>query len=317
MGAGRGVHDVLARGIGNIFNGRRDALGLDNGRDTYLSSEPNTSPMRLRRMNLKLCVVGERGVGKTSLIKRYVEGHFSEGYKSTLGAYLYPVEIEIHAGKQDLVIAKVAIFDLMGEHSIRETFRDAMFYGTHGLLAVCDVERSETVYAMTDWIRAVSLVAGDLPLTIALNKFDRVAENSIGPAETDWLRKQFPSTRIVLTSARKGEGVEAAFTSVVESAVERTMAAARQRTVKRLARQKILALVARKGPIGISKGELLRTLKEVEHNELIDEVNTLMRLDLVSMEESGPNTFQVRATDQGRQIVMSTLWEDLVIDEPI
>ncbi|HKZ89190.1 MAG TPA: Rab family GTPase [Thermoplasmata archaeon] len=273
--------------------------------------------MHLRRMNLKLCVVGERGVGKTSLINRYVENHFSQAYKSTLGAYLYPVELEIRRGEQDLVLAKVAIFDLMGEHSIRETFRDAMFYGTHGLLAVCDIARSETVYAITDWIRAVSMVAGDLPLTIAVNKLDLVADTSIGPAETEWLRKQFPSTRIMFTSARNGEGVEGAFMSVAESAVERTMAASRQRTVKRLARQKILALVARKDQIGVSKGELLRTLKELAHNEIIEEVDTLVRLNLLSMDESGPNTFQVRATEQGRKIVMSTLWEELVIDEPV
>src|SRR3972149_9859473 len=189
--------------------------------------------MRLRRMNLKLWVGGERGVGKTSLIKRYVENHFSEGYKSTLGAYLYPVEVEIHAGKQDLVLAKVAIFDLMGEHSIRETFRDAMFYGTHGVLAVCDVERPETLYAIDDWFQAVSLVTGGVPFGVVFNKVDRLSKVTVGPAETSWLRKRFPLVPTTMTSAMTGTGVEDVFSGLIGRGIESNLSAGRRRRAQR------------------------------------------------------------------------------------
>jgi small GTP-binding protein len=273
--------------------------------------------MPLRRMKLKLCVVGERAVGKTSLIQRYVRNHFSPDYDGTLGAYLYPVEVEVKSEGGELVQAKVALFDLMGEHSIRESFRDAMFYGTHGVLAVCDVERPDTLYAIADWVRAVSLVTGGVPFHIAFNKVDRAADVVIGASETGWLRDRFPLTPTTLTSALTGEGVEECIGGIISRSVEEILAAGRRRSVKRLVRQKILAFVVRRGLAGVSKADLLVNFKELDHNELLEEVENLSRLEVLAVEESGPNSFRIKATRRGQEIAASTLWEELVVDEHV
>ncbi|HII39995.1 MAG TPA: GTP-binding protein [Thermoplasmata archaeon] len=272
--------------------------------------------MRLRRMKLKICVVGERAVGKTSLIERYAKNHFSSDYHGTLGAYLYPVEVEVKADDGDLVRAKVALFDLMGEHSIRETFRDAMFYGTHGVLAVADLERPDTLYAASEWVRAVSLVTGGVPFHIALNKVDRASTSVVGPKETQWLKEEFPLARKTLTSALTGEGVEEAFSGIIGKAVDSVVQRGNRRTVKRIVRQKILAFVVRRGAAGVSKQEFLTSFKELEHNELIEEIDNLVAIDVIIKEQSGPGTFRVKATERGREIAASTLWEELVVDEP-
>lgn len=278
---------------------------------------PVNCRVRLRRMKLKICVVGERAVGKTSLIQRYVRNHFSPEYEGTLGAYLHPVEVEIRSEEGELVQAKVALFDLMGEHSIREIFRDAIFYGTHGVLAVCDVERADTLYAVADWVRAVSLVTGGVPFHVAFNKIDLVSKSIIGPEETRWLREQFPHTPTTMTSALTGKGVEEVFSSLISHAAEEILATSKKRRVTRLVRQKILAFVVRRGTAGVSKNELLMTFKELEYNELMQEVENMARLDVLTKEESGPASFRIKATERGCQIAASTLWEELVVDEPV
>jgi len=130
--------------------------------------------LRIRRLKLKINVVGERAVGKTSLIQRYVEARHTPEYKGTLGVHMHRVDVELPGDEPgDVILANIAIFDQMGEHAIRENFRDALFYGTQGALAVCDIERPDTLQTLAEWIRAVSAVTGGVPFRIVFNKVDR------------------------------------------------------------------------------------------------------------------------------------------------
>ena len=282
-------------------------------------------PVRLHRTRIKLCVVGERGVGKTSLIRRYVRNEFRGAYHGTLGAQMYPLDVELPVDGGDLVLARVAIFDLMGEHSIRDAFRQAMFYDTEGVLAVCDVQRPETLYAIPEWIRAVSLVTNGVPFSIALNKVDRADAMAIGPKETAWLRETFPLVSTVMTSAATGSGVEAVFSGVINRAVHEQLAEDRSRHQARLLRHAILAFVSRKGSPGASKTDLFANFKTVMPASLVEELDHLVRLDLLRQEESGPKTFvktasmpadfRFKSTPQGQKIAESPSMEELVVYE--
>jgi hypothetical protein len=88
------------------------------------------------------------------------------------------------------------------------------------------------------------------------------------------------------------------------------------RREKRLVRQKILALVVRRGISGVSKGDLLTNFGTSDHNDLMQEVDNLVPIGTVVRDEIGPNSFRLRATPQGQDIAASTLWEDLIVDEP-
>jgi len=79
---------------------------------------------------LKIVLVGERKVGKTSWLERYVQNHFSEEYTGTLGGRVYPTDLEVGLDGDDIALARVAFFDLMGEHSVRQVFSQPFFYGT-------------------------------------------------------------------------------------------------------------------------------------------------------------------------------------------
>jgi len=283
--------------------------------------------MRLRRMRSKICLVGDRGVGKTSLIKRYAEGKFQPDEKGTLGAHLYPVEVDIPLDDKELVRVQVALFDFMGERALRQNFRDAMFYGAHGALAVCDLGRPDTLYALVDWVQAVTLVTGNIPMAIVLNKADLGQEIAIGTEEMRWLREQFPLAPSTITSARTGQGVEQTFSGLIARTVDRFLESQRKAQANRLLRQGILSAIAYRESVGMSKREIIEAFKSTDPKDVMQEVDNLVALKLIQPEaddsetfaktEAIPVTSRFLITDAGRKAVAEPEAADSVIDETL
>src|SRR5213592_3077911 len=214
--------------------------------------------VRIRKMQLKIVLVGERRVGKTSLLERYLKNHFSEEYTGTLGGRVYPTDLEVALDGDDIALAHIAFFDLMGEHSVRKTFAEPFFFGTQGVLAVCDVERPETLHLIKDWMDVVAKIAGPVPVGIAFNKIDRADAMAIGPEETAWLRKEFPTAPTFMTSARTGQGVEDAFSTIISRSVDAILAKGRASRSSRVFRQRILLFIAGRGNLGAEERALFR-----------------------------------------------------------
>ena len=275
-------------------------------------------------MQLKIVLVGERRVGKTSLLERYLKNHFTEEYTGTLGGRVYTTDLEIGLEGEDIALAHIAFFDLMGEHSVRKVFAEPFFFGTQGVLAVCDVERPNTLHLIKDWLQVVTEIAGPVPVGIAFNKIDRAESMAIGPEETAWLRKEFPTAPTFMTSARTGQGVEDAFSTIISRSVDAVLAKGRQSRTGRLFRQRILLFIAGRD-YGASKNELFTEFKQVLPAQIMEELDNLVRLDALSLEEAGPRTFvkaadlpgtaRYNATERGKRIAESPKGEELAIEE--
>src|SRR3989454_12154224 len=123
----------------------------------------NATVRAIRRMKLKLVVVGDRAVGKTSLMNRYVFDSFSDVYHGTLGSRLSVLSFSQVVSGEELVEAEVAMFDLMGERSIPDAFKDVMVWGTHRFLVVADVTLLEAISSVAGWVETVQSVAGEGP----------------------------------------------------------------------------------------------------------------------------------------------------------
>ncbi len=272
-------------------------------------------PGQIRKMKLKVCLVGERAVGKTSLIHRYVFNQFDDAYRGTLGSKLYLLSFSKHVAVDQIVEAQIALFDLMGEHAPRDAFRDAMFWGAHGFLGVADLSRPATLQALPAWVESVRTVAGDIPYALLLNKADLVG-NAIGPTETKWLLQTFPSVPYSLTSAKTGAGVGRAFQTLLERVVERILARSRQRAQVNALADRILAFAQKRGGVGVTKNELLVTFKGTDYRALMAEVEAMEKLGYVVQEEIGPANFRILLTPQGEAAVVQGARESFVIEEP-
>ena len=136
-----------------------------------------------KRLKTKICLVGEKMVGKTSLIRRYVLNEFDDSYISTLGVKVSKKEMVVHLPGNHPMEVHLAIWDFMGQEGFRELLQDAYFIGARGILAVADVTRPPTLEALGPWIESVRSVAGNVPLVLAINKTDLAAEAAYSEAD--------------------------------------------------------------------------------------------------------------------------------------
>ena len=102
--------------------------------------------MEVRRMKMKICLVGEAAVGKTSLIRRFVLDDFDDKYIQTLGTKVSKKELTLPSSVGDSELkVDMTIWDIMGQKGFRELLKEAYFYGAKGIIAVCDVDRKSVV----------------------------------------------------------------------------------------------------------------------------------------------------------------------------
>ncbi len=167
----------------------------------------------VQRIKTKVCLVGEAAVGKTSLIRRYVQDEFDDRYITTLGAKVSKKELSFQVPDKDLQVQMdMTIWDIMGEKGFRDLLKEAFFHGAKGTIAVCDLTRYSTLKELDDWVQGVFNVVGEVPVVFAINKIDLKDEVMIlyGDKEIDQAVRAFGAP-YYYTSAKTGENVEAVF----------------------------------------------------------------------------------------------------------
>ena len=157
-------------------------------------------------MQKKICMLGSFSVGKTSLIRRYVQSIFNEKYLTTVGVKIDKKQISID--ETDLTLM---LWDLAGEDEFA-TIRPTQLRGMAGYVLVIDGTRRQSFeMAMTIHQKAREQM-GDLPMVFALNKADLKAQWVLDAAEIKGLVETgYP---VLETSAKLETNVEALFLSL-------------------------------------------------------------------------------------------------------
>lgn len=169
---------------------------------------------------LKVCLVGEGAVGKTSLIQRFVYDAFQDRYVATLGTRVTKKELRLNLpGTEEEGRVVLMIWDVMGQKSVRDLLQEGWFHGTQGILMVCDVTRPETLKELEGWKTSVEGVAGDVPCYLMGNKADLKEDARVAPDDLKAYGKEW-GCPYTFTSAKTGEGVEKAFEDLALSAIE-------------------------------------------------------------------------------------------------
>ena len=170
--------------------------------------------MDRQKMKVKVCLVGEGAVGKTCLIRRFIQDQFDDRYISTLGAKVSKKEIKVDGANGGMDV-DMTIWDIMGEKGFRELLKEAYFHGAQGVLAVCDVTRRKTLEDLDDWIEGVYSVTGKIPIEFLGNKIDLKDQVQISEDDMVQAARAYDSP-FHFTSAKAGVNVENAFQSLAE-----------------------------------------------------------------------------------------------------
>ncbi len=156
----------------------------------------------------KICMVGSFGVGKTSLVARFVKGIFDAKYLSTVGVKIDKKEVRV--GDQDVLLL---LWDLAGEDSFSQV-QTSYLRGAAGYFLVCDGTWAESlVTAKSIHKRAVATV-GEIPCMLIVNKSDLWDKWQITAPELEALAAE--GWKVQITSARSGDGVEEMFMKLTE-----------------------------------------------------------------------------------------------------
>jgi len=161
----------------------------------------------------KLVLLGDTGVGKTSLVQRYMYDSLSPEMGRTIGAVLHVKSIMLKG-----LCHKLVVWDLAGHESFA-AMREQFCANASGAFFVFDTTRPETLDGVDRWLKALHSAAGNVPVVFVENKVD--LESAVDP---DQVMKVAESSalRLIQTSATQNRNVELAFTSLVEAILDRS-----------------------------------------------------------------------------------------------
>lgn len=168
------------------------------------------------KYKLKVVMLGDFAVGKTSLVNRYVHNIFDERYLTTLGARISKKELRLESGRSTRDVSLI-LWDLSGSDGFHSVLPQYL-KGASGAIVVADVTRPETCRSLA---RHIGLFEGHNPggsVVVGCNKMDLV-----DPGKRDALRRAFreeavvPAERLFFTSARDATDVEAMFLALART----------------------------------------------------------------------------------------------------
>lgn len=157
----------------------------------------------------KIALLGAAGVGKTSLVRRFVESLFDEKYLTTIGV---KVDKRVITVGQDEVT--LMIWDIAGAE---EHFSVPSSYvkGAAGYLLVADGTRPDTLAVAARIADQIDRDLGKLPFVLVINKMDLTDAWRTGDADVASLQGRALFT--IRSSAKTGEGVEDAFANLAKA----------------------------------------------------------------------------------------------------
>jgi small GTP-binding protein len=167
----------------------------------------------------KICLLGDPGVGKTSLIRRFVTDLFNDNYISTIGAKITKKTIVIDMPERELHVNLILmIWDLAGQKEYK-AFHEMHLKGMEGVLAVADLTRRNTTDSLKGALQMAGRTGVDIPMVFLLNKAD-LAEPSDADLKDIRTLAAEKSIPVLATSAKTGLNVELSFQKLGWSMVE-------------------------------------------------------------------------------------------------
>src|SRR5579863_2348528 len=166
-------------------------------------------------INIKVIVVGDSGVGKTSLIKTYIDQKYDANQFSTVGIDYYGKKL-----KHDNFDINLGIWDTAGQEKFRSIIK-SFFRGADAILLVFDKGNTDSFHNVTDWINIIYEymdINDSFQITIIGNKSD--TSSVITPAEINALLLEYPTLKYIEASALANINVNRIFEETIQACLK-------------------------------------------------------------------------------------------------
>jgi len=166
-----------------------------------------------QEFSFKISIIGDGGVGKTSLIKKFTKGTFERDYIQTIGAQFSRYDIEIDGDLVNLIF-----WDISGQDDFN--FLQPLFYKeSKACIIVYSLEENdlgnESFKHIENWHNELKKYCGNIPVVLFANKVDLVEENELDIDKIQNIVNKHNFLGFYLTSAKTGQGVIDAFNAII------------------------------------------------------------------------------------------------------
>ena len=160
-------------------------------------------------ITLKILLLGDTTVGKTSILLKYTDGYFPTTYVSTIGVEYKAKKLNINGN-----IIKLQIWDTAGQERFKSITHN-YFKGADGILFVYDITQKKTFDNLKSWIKDSEESNQNFKKVIIGNKIDRENERKV-PNES---LKKFCDERKIKgfeASAKFGDNIDESFEALIK-----------------------------------------------------------------------------------------------------
>ncbi len=153
----------------------------------------------------KIIIAGDGGVGKTTLVDKYVTGLFKDNSRITLGVQFMVKRLNVEGHQIDL-----QIWDFGGEERFRFLL-PAYCRGVSGAIFMYDVTSPSSLYHIDDWLGILRSQGGHFPLVVAGTKADLGSSRKVSTEEATSIAHRCDIPDVVEVSAKTGQNVDTLF----------------------------------------------------------------------------------------------------------
>ena len=166
-----------------------------------------------QKFGFKISIIGDGGVGKTSLIKKFTKGTFERDYVKTIGAQFSRFNQVFNEDVIDLIF-----WDIAGQDDF--TFLRPLFYAeSRACIIVYSLEDNDlgkdSFIHVKEWHDELKKYCGNIPVVLFANKVDLVEENNLNTTKIQDIVNEHDFLGFYLTSAKTGQGVIEAFNAII------------------------------------------------------------------------------------------------------
>lgn len=155
----------------------------------------------------KICMLGSFGVGKTSLVRRFIHDEFFEDYHSTMGVHIQKKSIALTKDASSEI--NLILWDIAHIEDFNRMIKD-YFRGSSGAIVVFDVTRPQSFQETDIYLKPFLELSPKSKLIFVGNKIDLVDKKSYNMEQLLQISKAYKSLSL-LTSAKTSESVEELF----------------------------------------------------------------------------------------------------------
>ncbi|XP_062374922.1 ras-related protein Rab-23 isoform X1 [Sardina pilchardus] len=163
---------------------------------------------------IKVVVVGNGAVGKSSMIQRYCKGIFTKDYKKTIGVDF--LERQIIVNDEDV---RLMLWDTAGQEEF-DAITKAYYRGAQACVLVFSTTDRDSFEAISSWREKVEMEVGDIPTVLVQNKIDLLDDTVIKNEEAEGLAKKL-KLRFYRASVKEDLNVNEVFKYLAEKYLQR------------------------------------------------------------------------------------------------